>query len=168
MRKAWMIWTTCAVLVAAAMTANAQGKSPQRAVAKARRAADRAVMPPDALIGEWWTEGREGRVRFERLRNGTYRGIATWRKPGPATEDNPTHDLHNPNPKLRGRSTIGIVLIWNLTFDDGEYEDGYVYNPRDGDTYRFKAELLSHDTLKIRGFLGISLFGQNQIWKRYR
>jgi uncharacterized protein (DUF2147 family) len=126
-----------------------------------------AVHPGDGLIGEWWTEGKVGRIRFIRHGDGTYRGITSWRAANAPPHDNPRTDLHNHNPKLRGRSTLGIVLIWNLTYEDGRYVDGYVYNPRDGDTYRFKAELLDKSTLKIRGYMGIPLLGESQIWKRY-
>jgi uncharacterized protein (DUF2147 family) len=126
-----------------------------------------AVHPGDGLIGEWWTEGKVGRVRFIRHADGTYRGITSWRAANAPPDDNPPRDLHNHNPKLRGRPTLGIVLIWNLTYDDGSYVDGYVYNPRDGDTYRFKAELLDKNTLKIRGYMAIPLLGESQIWKRY-
>jgi len=37
--------------------------------------------------------------------------------------------------------------------------------PRAG-TYRFKAEVLTLQSLKIRGYLGIALFGQTQKWSR--
>jgi hypothetical protein len=30
-------------------------------------------------------------------------------------------------------------------FEDGEYNDGYVYNPRDGDTYRFEAKIIDRN-----------------------
>ena len=62
---------------------------------------------------------------------------------------------------------VGIVLIWNLHYDDGEYVGGTVYNPEDGGTYGVKAEVLTPESLKVRGFLGISLFGQSQVWSRY-
>jgi uncharacterized protein (DUF2147 family) len=128
-----------------------------------------AASPADALLGEWWTEGNEGRVRFSRDRDGTFRGttsccVTSERKPGEVYED-----IHNPNPKLRTRSTLGIVIIWKLSYeDDGEYTGGHVYNPRDGKTYRFEAKLLDKDTVKIRGYLGIPLLGQSQVWKRHR
>jgi len=128
---------------------------------------DAAVHPGDGVLGEWWTENKVGRIRFIRHSDGTYRGITTWRVANAPPEDNPPIDLYNPNPKLRGRPTLGIVLISDLRYDDGRYVDGRVYNPRDGDTYGFKAQLLDKNTLKIRGFMGISWFGTNQIWKRY-
>jgi len=58
------------------------------------------------------------------------------------------------------------VIIWNLAYDDGEYSGGYVYNPRDGETYRFAAQLIDDRTLKVRGYLGIPLLGQTQLWQR--
>jgi uncharacterized protein (DUF2147 family) len=138
------------------------------APASPRAAASDTVSAGDALIGEWWTENNEGRIRFTRDKDGTYRGTTTCCVPAKPTKDHPAIDSHNPNPKLRGRSTVGIVLIWKLTYEDGEYNDGYVYNPRDGDTYRFEAKILDRNTLKIRGYMGIPLLGQSQIWKRVR
>jgi uncharacterized protein (DUF2147 family) len=123
----------------------------------------------DELIGEWWTENNEGRVQMARYKDGTYRGTTTCCKKDQTDKDNPgSLDIHNPKPELRNRSTIGIVLIWNLKFEDGEYVDGHVYNPRDGKTYRMKMEVIDKDTIKVRGYMGISLLGQTQTWKRYR
>ena len=70
------------------------------------------------------------------------------------------------HPALRNRPLLGSVLVWHLVPDDGEYVDGYVYNPRNGETYRMKAEATGKTTLKVRGYLGISLLGQSQIWTR--
>jgi uncharacterized protein (DUF2147 family) len=79
----------------------------------------------------------------------------------------PRKDVHNKDPKLRDRPVVGIVLMWHLRYEDGEYVDGYVYNPEDGSTYRMKAEVLSPESLKIRGYLGISLLGQSKTWSRF-
>jgi uncharacterized protein (DUF2147 family) len=115
--------------------------------------------PPDAIVGEWWTEGNEGRIRFVRSPDGTYTGLLVGGR-------DPGTDVNNKDPALRKRPLLGIVLIWHLRPDDGEYVDGYVYNPRNGETYRMKAELTGKTTLKVRGYLGISLLGQSQIWTR--
>ena len=119
--------------------------------------------PPESILGEWWTEAQEnrpsGKVNFVRSPDGTYTGILTY-------SSDPKKDVNNKDPKLRDRSLVGIVLMWNLHYDDGEYTDGYVYSPEDGGTYRFKAEILSPESLKIRGYLGISLFGRTQKWTR--
>lgn len=118
--------------------------------------------PGDEILGEWWTENNEGRIRITRDKEGYYRGTASCC----AREGQPALDVHNPKPELRNRTTVGIVIIWKLKYEQGEYAGGYVYNPRDGKTYRMEMKLLDHDTLKVRGYLGISLFGQSQIWRR--
>lgn len=115
--------------------------------------------PPDAIVGEWWTEGKEGRIRFVRSPDGTYAGILVG-------GNDPGTDVNNKDPAVRKRPLLGSVLMWHLRPEDGEYVDGYVYNPRNGETYRMKAELTGKTTLKIRGYLGISLLGQSQIWTR--
>lgn len=174
-RRAWATLLTALAAVVFACWANdlsAQDKpgGDQASAAKVAHKTQpkpRKVHPGDRILGEWWTEDREGRIRFKRYKDGTYRGITTCCKKDPPTEDEPGIDINNPNPKLRNRSTIGIILIWDLKYDgDGKYVDGHVYNPRDGDSYHFIAEIIDDETLEIRGYLGIPLLGQTQIWKR--
>jgi uncharacterized protein (DUF2147 family) len=150
------------VLAAAAPSLAEQRSAPAAAATTAKK----PPSPGDALLGEWWTENNEGRIRFTRAPDGTFTGTTTCCAPKVPSEDHPARDIHNPNPKQRGRSTVGIILIWKLIYEDGEYSDGYVYNPRDGKTYRFEAKIIDRNTVKIRGYLGIPLLGQSQIWKR--
>jgi uncharacterized protein (DUF2147 family) len=123
------------------------------------QAYDATTPPADAILGEWWTEGKEGRFRFVRTPDGTYAGILVG-------GNDPGVDVNNKDESLRKRPLLGSVLIWHLRPDDGEYVDGFVYNPRNGKTYRIKAELTGKTLLKIRGYVGISLFGQSQTWAR--
>lgn len=138
------------------------GPATSRSVAQAMPPAPAARVAGDEILGEWWTENNEGRIRITRDKEGYYRGTTTCC----ARDGKPTLDVNNPKPELRNRSTLGIVIIWKLKFEDGEYVGGYVYNPRDGKTYRMEMKVIDHETLKIRGYLGISLLGQSQIWKR--
>lgn len=123
-----------------------------------------ATFPTEAILGEWTTPAETnrppGRIKFVRGQDGTYLGIATW-------SSQPKKDVHNKDPKLRDRPIVGSVIIWHLRYEDGKYVDGYVYNPEDGDTYRFEVEVLTPESLKVRGYLGIPLLGQNQTWARY-
>jgi uncharacterized protein (DUF2147 family) len=113
------------------------------------------------IVGEWWTEERDGRIRFFKAKTGTYTGRLTWSK-------KPRNDIENDDPKLRSRPIVGIILMWKLKYEDGEYVDGHVYNPEDGNTYRIDVKSLSRDSLEIRGYVGLSIFGQSQVWTRYR
>jgi uncharacterized protein (DUF2147 family) len=153
--------------IASALVAGAVGRPAVSSaqVPGAEEAASLATkLPAEAILGEWCTQKEENRpparIKFVRADDGTYTGIIAW-------SADPRRDVHNKNPKLRDRPLVGIVLMWRLRYDDGEYVDGYVYNPEDGDTYRLKAEVLSPEALKIRGYLGISLLGQDKIWSRF-
>ena len=136
--------------------------------AEPSRGAPAAASRADVLLGEWWTDEREGRVSFTKDADGTFRGTTTCCIPDKPSPERPAKDIHNPDPKLRGRSTVGIVIIWKLAYEDGKYSGGYVYNPRDGKTYRLAAEIIDADTIEVRGYLMIPLLGQSQIWKRAR
>jgi uncharacterized protein (DUF2147 family) len=69
---------------------------------------------------------------------------------------------------MRTREVVGIILMWKLKYEEDQYVDGYVYNPEDGNIYRVEVTSIDKDSIKVRGLMGISLFGQSQIWKRYR
>jgi uncharacterized protein (DUF2147 family) len=146
------------LVLCAALLLGAGGAAPARAQPHGQEL-EATTPPPDAILGEWWTEGREGRFRFVPGPDGTYSGVLVG-------ASHPGTDVNNKDPALRNRPLVGAVLLWHLVPEDGEYVDGYVYNPRNGETYRMKAELTGKTTLKIRGYLGISLLGQSQIWTR--
>jgi uncharacterized protein (DUF2147 family) len=116
--------------------------------------------PAETIEGKWWTEGKEGLMKIEKTKSGRYQVIIISGK------DEAKNDEKNPNPKLRDRKLKGIVIMWNLKFEDGEYVDGYCYNPRDGNTYRVKMKITGPDTLRIRGYLLVPLLGQSQDWAR--
>jgi uncharacterized protein (DUF2147 family) len=115
----------------------------------------------DAIMGQWLTEDKKGHVRVTRQNDGTYIGVLTWAAPGA-----PPKDVNNKDPKLRDRAMLGIVLMWHLRYTGGEYVDGYIYDPENGDTYTMKATLEGNDTLKLRGYVAIPLLGQSQTWSR--
>jgi uncharacterized protein (DUF2147 family) len=116
--------------------------------------------PADTLVGNWWTEGKEGLMKIEKTKKGRYQVIVVSGK------DEKKKDVNNPDPKLRERKLKGIVIMWNLKFEDGEYVDGYCYNPRDGNTYRVKMKITGPNSLRIRGYLLVPLIGQSQDWAR--
>jgi uncharacterized protein (DUF2147 family) len=76
-------------------------------------------------------------------------------------------DSKNPDAKLRSRPICGLQIMSGFTKSGpGEWEDGSIYNPDDGETYQSHFALLEDGTLKLRGFVGISLLGRSQIWTR--
>ena len=60
----------------------------------------------------------------------------------------------------------GLVIIEDLKKDGDEYNDGEILDPENGKTYSCYVELVDDNKLKVRGFLGVSLFGRTQYWRR--
>ena len=62
---------------------------------------------------------------------------------------------------------IGLVFMRNVRLIDGEYRDGEILDPDSGTIYRCKMRLEDNGRkLRVRGFVGVSLFGRSQVWER--
>ena len=84
----------------------------------------------------------------------------------PLDEDgNEKLDENNPDPALRARPIIGMDLIAGFSrAGKRKWEDGTIYDPRDGKTYKCKMTLQRDGTLKVRGYVGIPLLGKTVVW----
>ncbi len=61
----------------------------------------------------------------------------------------------------------GLDILSGFHFDsDKKWEDGTIYNPRDGKTYSCYLKILEDGRLKVRGFVGISIIGKTNYWTR--
>jgi uncharacterized protein (DUF2147 family) len=76
-------------------------------------------------------------------------------------------DIHNPDANKHSRPIIGMVFMTGFTpAGSGKWDNGTIYDPKSGNTYSCNMELEGANTLKVRGYIGISLIGRTQIWKR--
>ena len=68
----------------------------------------------------------------------------------------------------KGKPILGLTVIKGLKKDGYEYNGGHILDPKHGKLYKCYLNLENEDKLKIRGYVGISLFGRTQYWHRIK
>ena len=137
-----------------------------------------ADLRADAVTGLWLTEegdkGGRARVEVSRTADGEFVGEIVWLEeprfpPGEPMAGEPKVDLENPDPEKRDRPVLGLEILSGFTYEgDGRWSGGTIYDPANGKTYKARMSLDSagDDTLDLRGYVGIPLFGRTTTWTR--
>lgn len=61
----------------------------------------------------------------------------------------------------------GMLILWGLSPDDGEWVGGTVLDPESGKEYDARLKLIEGGArLELRGFMGVSWLGRTQVWER--
>jgi len=77
-----------------------------------------------------------------------------------------TMDIHNPDASLRGKSLCNLEIGSHFHASDATHASGgTIYDPKSGNTYS-GTMAVDGDTMRLRGYVGISLFGRTEIWHR--
>jgi len=121
----------------------------------------------DAILGSWANPNGQDHILIYK-HGDKFFGKLDWIKVPNDENGKPKTDKNNPDPALRSRPDLGLELLKDFTFDgDNVYSGGTVYDPKNGKTYSCKMTL-EGNTLKIRGYIGISLFGRSETWTRVK
>jgi uncharacterized protein (DUF2147 family) len=109
------------------------------------------------VAGEWWIEGKFGRVRIEKCDDRMW-GLISWERASGAT------DYNNPDPAKRKRPTLGMPILLGLKQTSANRWDGEVYDPKRGQTWQINISLTNPDQLRLQGCL--LFFCGGQVWSR--
>ncbi len=122
----------------------------------------------DAVTGTWLTAKKDAKVEIYKV-DGKFYGKLVWLKePFDPETGKERVDKHNPDDELKTRPMQGLELLKDFEYDeDNVWEDGEIYDPKNGKNYSCKMTL-SEDgkTLEVRGYIGFSLFGRTEVWER--
>lgn len=122
---------------------------------------------PDDIVGTWKNGSGKGHIQIFKKGN-KYYGKITWLTKSTDENGNPKVDKRNANESLRNRPLIGLTMLKDFVYDDGTYSGGRIYNPSDGKEYKAYLKLDDPNNLTVRGYVGISLFGKTDNWKRVK
>ncbi len=67
----------------------------------------------------------------------------------------------------KDQPVLGMTIMWGMQPVKQGWEKGQILDPGNGKIYKCKMELApGGQALVVRGFIGISLLGRSQTWKR--
>lgn len=92
--------------------------------------------------------------------NGKIIELINPKKPNPVCKECTGED--------KDRPILGMQFIRGLEKDGDEYNGGKLLDPINGKLYKCYITLEDKETLKVRGYIGISLFGRTQYWERVK
>jgi uncharacterized protein (DUF2147 family) len=121
----------------------------------------------DDILGFWLSESGGAVIEIYKEKK-IYSGKLVWLKVKFTGEVKEPLDKENPDEKLQTRSLDGLKNLSGFRFNDDEWNGGTVYDPKSGKTYKSYMSLKNSDTLKLRGYVGVPLFGRTSEWKRQK
>jgi len=124
----------------------------------------------EAIVGKWLNQEGTSHIQIFKATNGSfagkYFGKIVWLKE-PLKNGKPKVDDLNPDPKKQAVPLLGLQILKNFVYDadDKEWEDGTIYDPKNGKTYSCYMTLEGNN-LNVRGYVGISMLGRTGVWTK--
>lgn len=124
-----------------------------------------AFAQKDRVEGLWYNNEKSAKIQIYKAVDGKFYGKIVWLKE-PNKNGKPKVDENNPKDSQKNTPLLGLLVLRGFNKDDDDtYEDGTIYDPKNGKTYDCKITYKGNE-LAIRGYIGISLIGRTTTWTR--
>jgi uncharacterized protein (DUF2147 family) len=112
------------------------------------------------ILGNYVVPSKDGAIQIYE-KDGKYYGKIILNK------DPEKLDVNNPDKEKQKLKVLGMTILSGFKFDgDDTWENGTIYDPKNGKTYSCKITRLSNGDLNIRGFIGVSLLGRTETFTK--
>ena len=122
----------------------------------------------DKILGLWQTGSGKGRILITAYSD-KFGGKLVWLRDPLDAAGKAKTDNKNPDPAKQKNPLIGLNNLLGFTYEgNGRYVDGTIYDPENGKTYKCVMTLEGDNTLKVRGYIGITMIGRTDTWTRVK
>jgi len=120
----------------------------------------------DRLLGVWEPSNGKARVKIEKIGNKYYGKIVWLKEPNDPATNQPKVDSKNQDASMRTVPLKGYRMLKDFTYSgNSQWENGTIYDPENGSTYKCIIKMTDANTLDIRGYIGIEALGRTDVWK---
>ena len=122
----------------------------------------------DALVGIWMPSHGKAKVKITKV--GTkYYGKIVWLKEPNYPDGTKKRDKNNPDAKMHDTPLLGYKILKDFEYKGKKtWENGTIYDPENGSTYSCTVKLTDKNTIDVRGYIGVSMIGRTDTWKRLK
>ncbi|MEG1499401.1 MAG: DUF2147 domain-containing protein [Bacteroidales bacterium] len=131
-----------------------------------------AQQAADKIIGVYYViedeSKEESKIKIYKTDDGKYDARVIWMKNPNLADGTPKTDKKNPDPNKRNQRADHLVMMQGLTYNpkNSQWENGRIYNPINGKTYKSYMEFVGDKKIKVRGYWGISMLGRTMYWTK--
>ncbi len=121
-------------------------------------------MPKEA--GVWFDDTGKGAVKIEPC-GSKLCGRIVWLKNLVNDKGEPLIDRHNPDASMKTRPICGLQILGQLdAMPEGGFDNGWIYDPKEGKSYSLALTLSSPDELSVTGYKGVKFLSKTFKWTR--
>ncbi len=129
-----------------------------------------AAAPSDSPLGDWFDQSKKAVIHVAPCATSAQAlcGHIVWLREPNLPDGRPKRDVNNSDPALRNRPICGLPMFGGFVPDgtDRVWKDGRIYNPENGKTYHATLRVEPDGTMRLRGYVLVTLFGESQVWTR--
>lgn len=120
----------------------------------------------DNIMGVWEVGSKKAHVKITKYGD-KYAGKIIWLREPNYADGTPKLDKNNTDESKRKTPILGHTNLIGFKYAGSKkWKDGTIYDPENGKTYKCVISMTNENTIEVRGFVGITLIGRTDTWKR--
>lgn len=154
------LWATGGCAVAAAMVVALS------ALAQQRKSNVAPPAPSPGEAGVWIDHTGRGAVEIAPCAEALC-GRIVWLKEPTDKVGQPLRDAKNGDRAKRSQPICGLQILGGLKRQpDGSWDNGWIYDPEQGESFDVELRLRSVDVLQVKGYKGLKFLSETYQWRR--